>query len=263
MAIGYFDFGDFVVLLIGKFVVGDFGFGENDVIRFNTNLNSRCDDIDATVISLKEEIRELKLSHDEELNLLKDKCAELDFKTKTEIYIHGYDNASIPDLDCTSDVINIAKFLDVPITDRDIASTRIVKRRGSPARTYASISTSKRPPIIAIDFFSHSTAAKIVDAKKRHGKLTNKDLDQSLSSSPISISFPLSRDQYSLLCLTKARAILHNVRFVWNSRGHVFTRQAEGAPAIKIRNEAHLDQLLPPAAPTSPAHMDTSEPQEH
>lgn len=233
----------------------------SSVQTFNENLNARCDGIDASIAQLKDEIRDLKQSHGEELELLKERCDELDYKTKTEIFIHGYENASAPDLDLASAVIHLAEFLDLSISDRDIQSARIIKRRHSPNRTYASSAAEKRPPIIAVNFFSHTVAAKLVDAKKRHGKLMNKDLAQTQNQGPIAISFPLDKEKYALLRLTKARALQHDIKCVWNSRGMVFTRQREGAPAIKIRNEAHLNTILPPLPPTcSQAEMETDEP---
>lgn len=155
----------------------------------------------------------------------------------------------------------LAKFLDVTISDRDIQGACIIKRRASPSCAYASAVALERPPILAVNFFSHSIAAKLVDAKKCHGKLLNKDLAQTLNQSPISISFPLGKNQYPLLRLTKARAAQYNIKFVWNSRGLVFTRQTEGAPAVKIRNEAHLTFILSPVVhSSSPARTDTSDP---
>lgn len=233
------------------------------VQNFNTNLNMRCDGMDARIGTLESELLELKKSHAAEMDMLRDKCDELDFKTKSDIFIHGHANAGAEDLDLTAAVIHLAEHLDVTITERDIQKIRVIKRRDNPQpRTYAA-TVQERPPIIAVDFFTHDMALRVVEAKKSYGKLTNRELLETDNNNPISVSFPLNKDQYALLRATKARAVLHNVKYVWNSRGFVFIRQTDGSKAIKVKNASHLDLLLPPAnaTPPRPTQMDTASPQ--
>lgn len=222
----------------------------NDVHTFNSNLGARCDVIDQKVTELESKISDLQTAHTQEMDKLRDKCDELDFKTKTEVYIHGYANAGMADLDIKSAVIHLAEHLDLTITERDILRTRVVRRRKDAATpSYAAVA---RPPIISAEFFSHEMALRLVNARKSYGKLTNRDLLGIDNVNSIAVSFPLSREKYELLLTAKSRAAVHNFRFVWNSNGSVFIRQAEGTRAIKVRNAAHLDVLLPPGSQSPP-----------
>ena len=233
------------------------------VETFNANLNTRCDGIDNRISSLETELTELKKSHAAEMDALTEKYDELDFKTKTEVFIHGYVNAGAADLDLTAAVIHLAEHLDIKIMDREIQRARVVRRRTDQAPRSFAAAVQEKPPIIAVDFFTHETALRLVEAKKSYGKLKNSDLLQTNDTSPISISFPLNSEKYALLRETKARAAIHNTKYVWNSRGFVFIRQTDGARAIKVKNASHLDVLLPVPS-TSPqqaqTQMDTTGP---
>lgn len=224
-----------------------------EVSTFNSNLTLRCDGIDTKIEALEKEIQELKTCHAAEVSTLHDKFDELDFRTKTEVYIHGYANAGAADLAIIPAIIHLAEHLDVVVTERDIQSTRVVKRRNNPNASYAAATQRQaRPPILAVDFYTHELALRLVEAKRAYGKLTNQDLLENSDTNPISVSFPLNREKYALLRLAKSRASIHEIKYVWNSRGSIFMREADGARAIKIMNSAHLDQLLPPATdPTS------------
>lgn len=231
---------------------------QTSVEVFNANLTARCDVLDKKFAELKTEFTQHKEAHSRELEALKEKNDELEFKTKTEVYIHGHANSGAPDLDLNVAVIHLAEFLDLTVTDRDLQRVRIIKRR---EKSYSSVTALQ--PIIAADFYSHEMALRLVDAKKRHGKLLNSDLLQTTNTSPISISFPLDREKYALLREAKIRAQMHNVRYVWNSRGSIFVRETDGARAIKVRSLAHLDELMPPEATPQHTAMDTTEPQQH
>lgn len=235
--------------------------------NFSSSLNLRCDGIESTVQSLQGKMSDLKKSHAKEIEQMKEKYDELEFRTKTEVFIHGYEVADIPNLEISAAVLHIAEFLDVPMSHRDIQRSRIIRRKKPSTASYAAAATPSRPSIIAVEFFSHAVALQLVNGKRNYGKLLNKDLSEdSQSQGPISISFPLNKEQHSLLQLTKARAALHNFKYVWNSRGFVFIRQADGAPAIKIVNSNHLDVVLPQLPQISPSAthhampMDIAEP---
>lgn len=229
------------------------------VQTFNSNLNSRCDGLDSKISALQTEMEELKKSHDAEMDSFKEKYDELEFRTKTEIFIHGHAHANAPEIDLTAIVIHLAEHLDVNVSERDIQGARVIKRRENPG-TYAA-AAKERQPIIAVDFYTHEMALRLVEKKKSYGKLTNKDLLKINDASYISVSFPLNKVQYAILREAKSRAARHNIKYVWNSRGFVFIRQTDGSRAIKVRNAAHLDCLLPPEDATSYQPMDTTAPQ--
>lgn len=227
--------------------------GLTEVVRcYNESINDRCEQIEESVETLKEEITSLKSKHEEEIDLLKDKINDLEHKSSTELYIHGYLNAADPNLDIVVAVTHIAELLDVEISGRDIRHSRVIARKNQ------SLHLANRPPILAVDFFSHSTASRLVEAKRAHGKLLNKDVLETPSNDTIAISFPLSRDQYTLLQATKSRATMHNVKYVWNSNGKVMIRPSDGARATRIKNTKHLDAVLPPTL-NMPQPMDTQQ----
>lgn len=237
---------------------------KTEVESFNTNLNKRCDGIDSKIDTLEGEIKLLKKSHAAEMDAMEEKVDALDFKTKTEIFIHGYANAGAAELNLTAAVTHLADHLDVKITERDIQKIRVVKRRpNQTSRTFANV-VREKPPIIAVDFFSHETALRLTEAKKSYGKLTNQDLLEVPDTSPISVSFPLNREKYALLRETKTIAARYNIKYVWNSQGSIFIRETDGAKAIKVKNASHLDALLPPLYTTQPppsaTQMDISSP---
>lgn len=135
---------------------------------FNANLTSRCD---TKFTDLRAEFAQYKEAHTKEIEAFKEKNDDLEFKTKTEVYIHGHANSGAPDLDLNAAVIHLAEFLNLTVTDCDLQRVRIIKRR---EKTYSS-ATANLQPIIAADFYSHEMALRLVDAKKRHGKLLNSD----------------------------------------------------------------------------------------
>lgn len=221
---------------------------------------------------MQREIAELKKQHTEKIDALTEKYQALEFKAKTEVFIHGYALADDIGIDLVKTVKDIAGFLEVRVADSDIQKVRVIKRRANFSPASASVTVRARHSIIAVDFLTHALALQVVDAKKRwktwktlenFGKLLNNQLNTTTPDSPISISFPLDKESYALLLLTKSRAAEHNVKYVWTSSGYVFIRHADGAKALKIRNSAHLDSILPPLrmqpAP-APAQMDTSTP---
>ena len=231
--------------------------------NFNASLNTRCDGIDVKIGALQNELSQLKKAHAAEMDAMEEKLDALDFKTKTEVYIHGYSHAGEAELNLMSAVIHLAEHLDVTITERDVQRTRLVKRRPNKVPVSFANAVRERPPIIAVDFYSHETALRLVDAKKSYGKLTNQVLLENSDPSTISVSFPLNREKYELLMEAKARAALHNIKYVWNSKGLIFMRETDGARAIKIKNAANLDALLPAQRSTEQppeAQMDTTSP---
>lgn len=220
---------------------------------FNNSLNSRCDGIDDRIQALQQEIVELKKSHAAEMSTVNQKLVELDFRCNNTVFVHGHSQADSPGLDIKKAVTKLAEYLEVTITDRDISSSRIIKRRPDNTRLYASVAASTRPSIIAVEFSTHDLAARLVEAKRKHGKLLNKDVIQTNNSDSISISFPLSKTQHDLLLITKTRAAQHNVKYVWHSKGSLMIRKSDGARPIKIIDAAHLDTILPPLDSASQA----------
>lgn len=211
-----------------------------EVKTLNTSFSTRCSSLEMEVNDLKNQMTDLKLAHEKEMDYMRSKINSLEAQSQTEVYIHGHLHSGSDEFDPNLAVSQIAEFLDVEVPTTAIKSSRVIPRKiGSPQ------AQQKFTPIVAVDFFSHSTAARLVEAKRKFGRLTNKDLLQSEDDKPIAISFPLSRDQYLLMKETKTRAQIHQFRFVWNSKGAIFVRKAEGARAIKVNNFKDLDILMP------------------
>lgn len=208
-----------------------------EVKTLNTNFSERCDVLEGKVASVSEELQALKLAHETEVNRLNTRINALEFETCTEVYIHGHLQAANENFDSTLAVVHLAEFLEVPISKDDITSTRVIPRKGPNASKFA--------PIISATFFSHLAALRLVEAKRKFGKLTNHDLLESDSYHPIAVSFPLSRDLYELLKVTKRRAQIHNYKYVWNQRGTIMVRKQDGARVISISTQKDLDSLMP------------------
>lgn len=227
-----------------------------EVHGFNENLNVRCNQIESSVAALRLDVTEIQADHQNQIDSLKDEIRQLKSECNKEVFIHGYENADAPDLDPVVAAINIASKIGFDLQEDHIQRARVIKskpRISTPPQT----SSLNRPPIIALVFFDHSTAERMVNAKKRFKKLLNKDVLDSMSDRPISISFSLDKETYELLKETKVRAARHNYKYVWNSNGVVFIRREDGARAIKVSNIRQLDSLMPPCQ-SSP--MDTSHP---
>lgn len=120
---------------------------QKEVEDFNSNLTTRCDELDEKFRLLQADFNQFKESHTKEIEALQEKNDYLEFKMKTEAYIHGHASSGAADLDINAAVIQVAEFLDVTITDRDIQRVRIVKRRDN---SFAAVT---RPPIIAVEFW--------------------------------------------------------------------------------------------------------------
>lgn len=215
----------------------------SEVKNLNISLSSRCSVIESEVAVLKTQMSEMKLAHEREMNVMNSKINSLEADSKKEVYIHGHLRAGNDGFDPLTAVSKIADTLKFKLPASSIKSARVIPRKPVSPRTPV-----KYPPIIAVIFFSHATADQFVEAKRKHGKLTNMEVlgtKDEADNKAIAISFRLSQEQFLLLKETKARAMLHQYKYVWNSNGAVLVRRADGHRAIRVNNFNELDGLMP------------------
>ena len=103
-----------------------------------------------------------------EIQNLKKEVAYLRVQTIKVLIISGYSKSEVEDANLKLFVIEIAKFLNVSMTETDIRSTKLLKQQqnNTVSNTQSIQNTNSKTASIVVEFYSSSHCIKILDAKK-------------------------------------------------------------------------------------------------
>lgn len=172
----------------------------------------------------------------------------------TELIFSGIPSSSTGD-ELTPTIIGVANALGVHVQAQDILSSRKLISK-SIATSSAATAANRDPPII-IKFSNMHYCKQIIDAKRKHGRLTLSQMPSASSASgdassnivdnnsnTVMINEMLPNAMYRLLMATKDTAKKHNIKYVWHRNGIIFVRKEDGARVLQVNAMEDLLRII-------------------
>lgn len=167
------------------------------------------------------------------------------FSLRSELEIVGIpetDNESVGHI-----ALLTAAKVGVTIQDTDIDWTARVGPRRAPD------STNKLPRPIVVRFVRRTKRDEVFRAAKARKGLTTKDFNTGEKEHRIYINERLTKENRWLFREARRRIAEADFKFCWTHNGNVFVRKREGNPAIQLRSQAKLDEILGTSANLPPS----------
>lgn len=213
--------------------------------KTNLDIEHSVSHLSINVKAVEDKIDQLELERKQihsHISALEEKLDSLEIsslKTFTEVRnVPKIQNEKKPDL--FSYVMNLSKTVNyLGITENDIRDVARV-----PSKKDSSSSS------VTIEFTNTLTKLSFQEAVKKYNQskqqphqLNSTNMGIQTSKQPIYISELLTAKMKRLLFLTRDFAKTAEYKFVWSSNGQIYLRKVEGKPYIRVKNEAHLNEL--------------------